>query len=115
MFDNFEKEVKKRFHQSTFAKTANGEISFDLDWGTVGTSGKLTGGRLKKKDMWAMDFFDSINWNANENLSNLYETSKTHAEGPLYKLIMKFEKGQIKFDYYFENSTITTVHISQKS
>ncbi len=109
MFESFEKETKKQFHKSSFAKTANGEISFDLDWGTVGTSGKLTGGRFKKKDMWAMDFFDSVNWDANNRLLELYETSKNHAEGPVYKLIIRFEKGQAKFNYYFENSEIRSL------
>jgi len=105
-FRSFEKKTTKHFRQSSFAKKANGEISFDLDWGTVGMTGKLTGGRFGNQDMWASDFVESINWNASQDLLNLYENSKAHPNGPIYRCIIRLEKGRPKFRYFLEGTPI---------
>ncbi len=105
-FRSFEKKTTKQFRQSSFAKKANGEISFDLDWGTVGMTGKLTGGKFGNQEMWAADFVESINWNSSQDLLDLYETSKNHPNGPIYRCIITLEKGRPKFRYYLEEAPI---------
>lgn len=109
IFESFENDAQIHFQSSSFAKKANGELSFDLDWGTVGMSGKLSGGTLIKKELWANDFANSINWDATDNLLKLYEVSKRHPHGPIYKCNIKFVKGHATFHYYFEGSPIQSL------
>ncbi len=109
IFEKFEAEATERFAKSTFARKATGELSFDLDWGTVGTSGKLIGGTFRKKEMWAGEFVNSINWDSNQDLRELYESSKSHPQGPVYKYVITFEKGQIEYRYYLENAPIRSL------
>lgn len=105
----FEADAKKQFQTSSFAKKATGIISVDLDSGAVSTSGKLIGGTFKKTEMWAMDFFDSTNWNANQTFLKLYETSKKHPKGAIYKCVISFQKGKPEFRYYFEKAPINSL------
>lgn len=106
IFETFETKTKSYFKTSSFAKKARGELEFDLDWGVVGMSGQLQGGTLRKKQVSGSDFAESINWDAMEELSNLYEASKAHPHGPIYKCTIKFEKGRVTFRYYFEKAPI---------
>ena len=109
IFRNFEDDARRHFQSSSFAKKANGDLSFDLDWGTVGMSGKLSGGTIIKKELWANDFANSINWDATDKLSNLYEASKQHPHGPIYRCNIEFVKGHSTFRYYFERSPIQSL------
>lgn len=109
ILEAFEKRTQERFQQSSFEKKAIGEISFDLDRGSAGMSGKLTGGVFRKKEMWAHDFAESIKWEAAQDLMALYDASKTLSNGPIYKCVITLEKGQAAFRYYFEKSPIQSL------
>lgn len=105
----FEADAKKQFQTSSFAKKASGNISIDLESGAVSTSGKLTSGTFFKSEMWAMDFFDSTNWNSRQAFLQLYETSKEHPYGPIYKCVITFQKGKPEFHYHFEKTPINSL------
>ncbi len=105
----FESDAKKQFQTSSFARKASGNISIDLDSGAVSTSGKLTDGTFKKTEMWAVDFFDSVNWSGNQAFLQLYETSKEHPNGPIYKCVITFHKGRPEFRYHFEKAPISSL------
>lgn len=109
IFIDFEANTRQIFKKSSFANKASGELSFDLDWGAVGMSGKLSGGTFRKKDLWASDFAESIDWDAMQALLSLYDKSKELAEGPLYKCKITFDRGQTEFLYYFENAPIKSL------
>jgi len=106
---SFEINARSHFQKSEFVKTANGTIEFDLDWGVVGTNGALTSGAFRETKMEAHEFFNSVNWAANTELSNLYKKSKTLPNGPIYKCIISFKNGQPNFKYHFEKDPIQSL------
>jgi len=106
--DKFEAQLVKTFQKSSFGRKASGKIEFDLDNGTIGSSGGLKGGILNK-EMYAGDFFDSIDYDIVDKMLEVYNHSKALSDGPIYKCVIEVQKGQPKITFYWENKPIKSI------
>ncbi len=109
VFETFEADFRQRASQSKFGAKGTGKLELDFDNGALGTAGKLEAGLMKKKTEWAHDFLGTIYPNYSDTLTELYETSKSHSEGPVYKYVITFTKGKIAFSKYLERSPVNSL------
>lgn len=103
-----EQEIKDIFAKADLGIWPEGQVKCDMSGGSVGHTGSITSGLLKKTKTDITEILDKLDLDYEDDFgSKLYklrEESKKESLGPIYRCNINVKGQNIEFEYFWESS-----------
>lgn len=103
-----EEEIRQLFCRADLGAWAEGQIKCDMSNGSVGHTGHIEYGLLKKSKKDISEIFDALDLDYEDGfeskLFELREASIKESKGPIYRCNINIKGKNIEFEYFWEGS-----------
>ena len=105
-----EQEIKDIFAKADLGVWAEGQVKCDISGGSVGHTGSIKSGLLKKTKRDITEILEKLDLEYGEDfgskLFDLREESKKEKHGPIYRCNINVKGKNIEFEYFWEGTPI---------